>query len=333
MPLDIVVPDLLPAPDAPPAMRSVRLPNLERWLARADHSVVDTGGSHGWIAAAHGLANPLPYAAISLAGEGIDTPGEWIRADPVHLRVEGDDVVLHDPSVLELTTGETAALVAALREHFAPDGLEWQAVSPERWYVRVPAGESPTTVPLERAFRRNVFGMLPRGRGRINWPSALTESQMTLSAHAVNLKRASASLAANSVWFWGEGPRPAPLGRRYEAVHATDAFSLGIARLSGAEAHALPAGIEEIAAASGGGASLVVVESLTRWLRRGDALAWLAATVDLDGRWFDDLGAAIARHGIVRIILPGEERTRIATLTSSSRWRWFRGRKSIVEHA
>ncbi|HLX25027.1 MAG TPA: hypothetical protein VKR38_16890 [Usitatibacter sp.] len=329
MPLDIVVPDLLPAPDAPPAMRSVRLPNLERWLSRADLSVAETGGSHGWIAAEHGLGQAIPHAAICLAGEGVDTAGEWIRADPVHLRVDRDAVVLHDPAVLELTTGETASLVSSLREHFASDGLEWQAVSPERWYVRVPAGESPTTVPLERAFGRNVFGMLPRGRGRINWPSALTESQMTLSEHEVNAKRAPKP-AANSVWFWGEGPRPANLERRYGIVHAVDPFSLGIARLSKAEAQPLPAGLEEIAP---GNPTLLVVDSLTRWLRRGDALAWLVATVDLDGRWFDDLGSAIARHGTVRIILPGEDRTRVATLTSLSRWRWFRGRKAIAAHA
>ncbi len=152
---------------------------------------------------------------------------------------------------------------------------------------------------------------------------------MTLSNHEVNARRAPKP-AANSVWFWGEGPRPASLERRYGIVHAADPFSLGIARLTGAEAQSLAAGLEEVAP---GEPTLVVVNSLTRWVRRGDALAWLAATVDLDGRWFDDLGSAIARHGTVRIILPGDERTRIATLTSSSRWRWFRGRKAIATHA
>jgi hypothetical protein len=332
MPLDIVVPNLLPSPDAPPAMRSARLPNLERWLARAELTEAPVDGSHGWIAAEHGLADPIPFAALSLAGEGIDTPGEWIRADPVHMRVDRDDVVLHDPSVLELDTDETASLVAALQRHYSPDGLEFQAVSPERWYVRVPRGESPTTVPIERAYGRNVFGMLPRGRGRINWPSALTESQMVLSEHAVNTRRAPSKLAANSVWFWGEGARPADLPLRYGVVYAMDSLSLGIARISGTEARPLPASLDEIAP-SKRGPSLVVVGSLVPWVRRADALAWLAAAVDVDGRWLDGLGDAIARHGVVRIVLPGEGHTRIATLTASSRWRWFRRRKPVAAYA
>jgi hypothetical protein len=332
MPLDIVIPDLLPASDAPPAMRAVRLPHLERWLARADTiAAASIEGSHGWIAAEHGLAHSVPFAAIALAGEGIETEGEWLRADPVHLRIDRDYVVLHDAAVLDLTTSESASLVATLGEHFASDGLEFQAVSPERWYVRVPAGESPTTVPLERAFGRNVFGMLPRGTGRINWPSALTEAQMTMSTHEVNTRRAPSKLAANSVWFWGEGPRPANLARRYGIIHAADPVSLGIARLSGAQARALPDGISELTDA--GRSTLVVLGTLSRALRRSDEAAWLAAAADADRHWFEDLGAAIARFGSVRIVLPAQGRTRVATLTASSRWRWFRGRKPLAEHA
>jgi len=331
MPLDIVIPDLLPAAGAPPTIRGARLPALERWLARGELDWADAGGSHGWIAAAHGIANPVPFAALALAGEGIDTPGEWIRADPVHLAVDNDGVVLNDPSVLGITTDEMASLVATLREHFAPDGIELQAVTTQRWYARVPPGESPATVPLERAVGRNVFGMLPRGKGRINWPSALTESQMMLAGHDVNARRGGAKPAVNSLWFWGEGSLPEALPKRYDAIYASDPVSLGIARLSGAEARALPASLEEVEAA--GGAVLLVVGTLGEWLRRGDALAWLAATVDVDGRWLEGLGAAIARHRKVRIVLSGEDRTRVATLAPSSRWRLFRRRRPLAEHA
>lgn len=331
MPLDIVIPDLLAPAGAPPAIRGARLPALEKWLARADLDWAGAEGSHGWIAGEHGIAKPIPFAAIALAGEGIDTPGEWIRADPVHLAIDGDALVLNDPSVLELTTDEMAALAAALRGHFAPDGIELQAVATQRWYARVPPGESPATVPIERALGRNVFGLLPRGHGRINWPSAITESQMVLSAHDVNARRGTAKPAANSLWFWGEGARPESLPKRYDAIYAADPFSLGIARLSGAEARPLPASIEE--AAAQGGSTLLVVGTLGEWMRRRDHLAWLAAAVDVDGRWFEDLGAAIARHRRVRIVMPGEDRTRIATLSPSSRWRFFRARKPIAHHA
>lgn len=333
MPLDLVIPDLLPATDAPAKLRALRLPHIERWLARADFSTAGATGSEGWIAAEHGLATPIAYAAISLAGEGIETEGEWIRADPVHLRVDHDEVVLHDAAVLELNTDETASLVAALQAHFGGDGLEFQAVSPERWYVRVPAGESPKTVPLENAIGRNVFGMLPRGTGRINWPSALTEAQMTLSSHDVNVRRGAAKPAVNSVWFWGEGARPAGLSRNYGVVYAEDAFSLGVARLSGAQARAVPASIDELAPGDASHPVLVVMPALARALRRGDEDGWLSAAQDLDRQWFGEMGAAISRFGTVRIILPTEKHTRVAMLGSASRWRIFRSRKPLAHHA
>ncbi len=333
MPLDILIPDLLPEPDAPERLRALRLPNVERWLARADVSTAPARGSDEWLAVEHGLREPIPRAAISLAGEGIDTEGDWIRADPVHLRVDHDEVVLHDATSLDLNTDETASLVATLQRHFAADGLEFQAVSPERWYVRVPAGEAPTTVPLERALGRNVFGMLPRGQGRINWPSALTEAQMTLSSHEVNMRRGSSKLAVNSVWFWGEGARPSQLPPRYETTYAADAFSLGIARLSGAEARVLPGGIADLTAADAKRPTLVVIGSLGRAIRRGDEAAWISAATQLDQQWFAGLGAAVARHHIVRVVLPTQGHTRIATLTGASRWRVFRSRKPIAQYA
>jgi len=333
MPLDIVIPDLLPATDAPEKLRALRLPHVERWLARADFSTAAATGSEGWIAAEHGLSDPVPYASISLAGEGIDTEGDWIRGDPVHLRVDHDEVVLHDAAVLELNTDETASLVAALQAHFASDGLEFQAVSPERWYVRVPAGESPKTVPLEKAVGRNVFGMLPRGTGGINWPSALTEAQMTLSSHEVNVRRGAAKPAVNSVWFWGEGARPTGLSRRYGTVYAEDAFSLGIARLSGAEARAVPASIDELAPEGSSRPVLAAIAPLARALRRGDEDGWMSAAQDLERQWFAEIGAAIKRFGTVRIILPTERHTRIATLGATSRWRILRSRKPLALYA
>jgi hypothetical protein len=71
------------------------------------------------------------------------------------------------------------ANIAALQSHFASDGLEFTAPSPDRWYVRMPAGEAPRTTPLAEAKGRNVFGLLPAD-GR--WRSAMTEAQMILSS-------------------------------------------------------------------------------------------------------------------------------------------------------
>jgi hypothetical protein len=329
MPLDLVIPHLLLPPDAPPQLRAARLPSAERWLARADASDEPGGDALQWLARSHGLREPFPAAAISLAGEGREAEGSWLRADPVHLRVENDDLVLHDASILSLTLDEARELTGALDAHFAADGFCIDPVAADRWYVRMPEGAPPRTVPLDQAFGRNIFGMLPRG-GDFNWAGALTEAQMVLASHPANAAREPARPAVNSVWFWGEGAAPGTIERRYDAIHAGDPFAQGIAKISGAKK--LPAATR-LEAVPAEGQVLVVDDSLTTPLRRGDTEAWLAAAALIDEAWFSDLAPALARFGSVRIVLPSDSRTRVATLTPAARWRWFRARKPLVTHA
>jgi hypothetical protein len=329
MPLDLVIPHLLLPPDAPPRLRSARLPHAERWLARADIRDEAGGDALRWIARTHRIPEPHSIAAICLAGEGREAHGPWLRADPVHLRVENDDLVLHDAAILGLAMEESRALAASLNAHFAADGFAIEPVAPDRWYLGMPPGTPPRTVPLDEAFGRNIFGMLPRG-GDFNWAGALTEAQMVLAGHAVNAAREPGKPAVNSIWFWGEGHAPATIERRYDAIHASDAFARGIAALSGATA--LPAATR-LGDVQSGGSVLVVDDSLTAPLRRGDTDAWLAAAARIDAAWFSDLAPALTRFESVRIVLPSESRTRVATLTPAARWRWLRARKPLVAHA
>ncbi len=333
MPLDLLVPDLLLPPDASAMMRALRLPALEKWLARADVETVPARGAAAWLACEYGLPSPPAFAAISLAGEGESAAGAWMRADPVHLRIDHDYLRLHDASVLDVDRGEADELATALQQHFRQDGLELRALAPQRWYLRAPAGALPETTSLEDALGRDVFGLLPTITA-INWRSAITEAQMVLGAHEVNARReAEGKLAVNSVWFWGEGERPAQVRKRYALVYAEDdMFARGLGVLSGADVRTL-APIADIDLARPEDSILVVVAALTQSLRSGDAQGWLAAAASLDQLWFAGLGDAIERFDRVRLILPAGKDTRIATLTGSARWRWFRARKPLAAHA
>ena len=334
MSLDIVVPDLLPPADATERMRSIRLPSLERWLARADIASEPARGPHEWLAAAYGLALPAPIAAVALAGDGEAQPGAWMRADPVHLRVDHDALILHDASILDVQKHEAAALVEALQRHFRDDGLEFSAPAPDRWYVRARQDGLPATTPLWNAHGRNVFGLLPAGGGPFNWRSALTEAQMMLGAHEVNERRAQdRKPAINSVWFWGEGTRPPQIRKGHGIVHGNDAFARGLAKLTGAEARPRPRGIADIDLVPEAQSVLAVIDTLAAPLHRGDEAAWLAEAQALDTDWFAKLPEAIARFGEVRLILPFERGTRVATLDASARWRVFRPRRPLATHA
>jgi hypothetical protein len=334
MPLDVLVPDLLPPPDAPAGLRAARLPALEKWLARADVETVPGTGAVAWLAAEYGLASPPPVAALALAGEGQASDGAWMRADPVHLRIDHDYLKLHDASVLDVRRDEADALAAALQDHFRQDGLEIRVLAPDRWYVRAPAGELPKTTPLDDALGRDVFGLLPANTAAINWRSAITEAQMVMGAHDVNARReAEGRLAINSVWFWGEGTLPTQVAKRYALVYAKDdVFARGLALRSGAEVRPLVP-ISDVDLARREDSVLVAIHALTAPLRRGDEAAWRAAAATLDASWFAGLRDAIERFDRVRLILPAGKDTRIAHLTGASRWRWFRARKPLAAHA
>lgn len=333
MPLDLLVPDLLLPVEAPEAMRALRLPALERWLARAEMRSVPHATLRSVLAQAFELSAPAPFAAITLAADAAAREGAWMRADPVHLRIDQNAIALHDAAVLEVTLDEALALAAALNAQFRADGLEFMAPVEERWYVRVPDGEVPRTVPLDEALGRNVYGLLPSGTGRINWPSALTEAQMLLAAHPVNERReADGRPAINSVWFWGEGERPAALARPYALICADDAFARGLGRLSGTRLAPRPAGPEGIEAVAAGESVLAVLDLLTTPLRAGRQGEWAAAAQALDERWFARIAQAIERFDGVNLILPTGRDTRVAHLGRGARWRWFRGRKPLSSH-
>lgn len=334
MPLDVVVPDLLPAADAPPAQRELRLPALERWLARAALARRPEANLPALLASAYAIEPPAPVAALSLLADCGVRDGCWLRADPVHVSVGSDAITLHHPSVLEATREEAAALTAALQALFGEDGFEFRAATPERWYVRVPEGEVPRTTPLEEALQRNVFGLLPRGRGRVNWPSALTEAQMLLTSHPVNSERESRRRPAiNGVWFWGEGALPARVAQPYSLVYAQDPFARGLALLSGARAVEPPASLDGLDAVREGETLLAIVEGPSRALQRGDIDAWADAARRLDDRWFVNLTDAVERFGAVRIILPTGRDTLVAQVTAGTRWRWFRRGRPLASHA
>lgn len=330
MPLDVVIPDLLLPSQAAAALRELRLPRLERWMARADVERLDLPGPEPWLARRFGLATPLPVAAVTLAADDAPQEGTWLRADPVHLQIAPEAIALHDASLLDVQGHEASALVATLQSLFGADGLEFRAPYPSRWYVRVPPGEMPETTPLESALGRNVSRLLPRGRGRINWPSALTEAQMLLAAHDVNVEReASGRPAINSVWFWGGGATPRLAARPYAIVYAGDAFARGLGTLSGARVAELPPEPGLVDAVREEDSVLVVLDALSAPLHRGDVDAWLEAARALDEGWFSEMGRLLERFDAIRIVLPAHHETRVASIGSSSRWRWLRRRSAL----
>ncbi len=244
-----------------------------------------------------------------------------------------NSMTLHSAAILDIERKEADALLAALQEHFRGDGFEFAAPSPERWYVRVPPGELPDSTPLEEALGRDLLGLLPVSRGKLNWRSTLTEAQMLLAAHDVNARREKEGRPAiNSVWFWGGGELPGHVAAPYRTIHADDVFARGLATLSDARLAGAPAALADIAHPDANSA-LVMIDTLSRALNRGDDAAWCDAATALERGWFEHLRAALDRFGGVRVILPGAKDSLVATLKRPSLLHWLRAPKALSAYA
>lgn len=332
MRLDLLIPDLFPPADATAEMRALRLPALEKWLAAAELARGPARGALEWLAQAHGLAEPAPVAAIALAGEGREARGTWLRADPVHLRIERDAMVLHPAATLAIEAHEAEALVATLQAHFREDGLEFASPDPERWYVRIPEGDIPATTPLADAAGRDILRLLPDSEGSVNLRMTLTEAQMLLAPHEVNARREAARRPViNSVWFWGGGPLPAALDAAYHAIHAATPFARGLARLTGVDARKARPALADIE--EGAPTMLVELDMLSRALERGDSAGWNEAALALEREWFEPLARELDRFDEVRLILPGAKETLVARLRRPSLLQRFRSAQPLSAYA
>jgi hypothetical protein len=300
---ELMLPGLYYAPAVP------RLPALEMLLARGRRSVSEPRSPEGWLQQAFGVdAAELPAGALTLlAGHGAPGPERWARADPVHLRLMRDRLVLVPNEAFELSHEESEALCEALNRHFG-GALELRAVEARRWCARLAEdfGALPAA-PLELAGRDADLGR-PLGEGARRWQALLTEAQMVLHAHPVNLARERRGApAVNSLWLWGSGTLPGELPRRWQTVAAGEPVALGLAQLSGARSRGVPASAEAwLESLPEDGRQLAVLDGL-RTPRALSQEAEYAECLDaLESGWFAPLLAALRRGrvGMVTLQLP-----------------------------
>ncbi|MBE0615711.1 MAG: hypothetical protein IH604_18745 [Burkholderiales bacterium] len=311
----LLLPDLFwPERDFQDIYAGLDTPALDRLLARGRARVetgeADARSCEAWLCERFGVDKqedwPLaPYCLLADGGE----PGEhhWLRADPVHLRLEGNRLVLADSGSFPLSQREAESLAASLNAHFSGDGLVFHPLRPDRWYLQCAQAPVMQTTVLTRAAGRSVDDLLPRGSDATSWRARLNEVQMLLHGHTVNETReAAGELPVNSVWLWGGGRlseiAPAP----YNAVWSDNPLASGLAQAARVAAHTLPANAAELLRASAGtGVHLIALEALRVPARYGDAHAWRAGLAQLEREWFAPLLEALRQERIGMLSVHG----------------------------
>lgn len=340
----LVVCDLfLPADFAAEVCAGLRLPALERMLARgASTGPAPSTGSGRAEGGGASLEDHLcdlfgvpceagaSIAPISAAFDGLGG-GCWLRADPVHLRLQRDQLVLL-PEV-EVSADEAGRLCAALNAHFAGQGMEFFAPHPQRWYVRLDRSPDIETVPLSQAAGRNVRGLLPQGREAAHWHRVFNEIQMLLFAHPVNEAReARGELPVNSLWLWGGGcTADVQPEKNYDSAGSDESLAEIFAAATGIPFSGWPEHWRDV----GGDRQLLAWTGLRSALRRGDLDAWRAALQEFEAGYAQPLWRALRAGKIARLQVDilGGDHVRHLSLSRADAWAFWRRARPLARYS
>lgn len=280
-----LVPHLFPSGRLREAVEDLRLPALEVLAARGKHAAHTSEGVEAALCETLGIARQQdwPIAPLTrLADGGSVEASYWLRADPVHLRVLRDRVVLAGREVLQVSRDEATALAAAVHAHFGDD-FHPDATHPQRWYLKYASVPDLVTTPPGIAAGRNIESLQPGGGEGRKMRALLNEVQMLFHAHPVNAAREARGVpAVTALWVWGGGVLPpAPAACRPVFASSPDARALGA--FCG-QSQPLPDHVDPLPC---NGA--VVLDALAPHAESGDVLGWRAAAAALDQAWFAPL--------------------------------------------
>lgn len=310
------------------AAQDLRLPALETLLARGSIQACPDAGLEAALCMALGIERQQdwPLAPITLEADGgVAGDAYWLRADPVHLQVMRDRIVLANSADLNVSRREADALAAAIGSHFG-EALSPIPHHPQRWVVSFPQAPDLTTTPLSVAIGRAIEPLMPQGDDAPHFRSLLNELQMLLFEHPVNQAReARGELPINSLWLWGGGQqRSAP--KSGLSIYTRDIEASALAAFCGAAVHPLPAQPDKTLLKT---EAIGVLDELTRAGQCGDAFGWRESIRSLEANWFVPLLDAIGSIGPPGLHLVDPVNGKTLHVKRSDAWKIWRRQKSL----
>lgn len=326
--LHLIISDLrLPQDIADEVCAGLRLPALEKLLARGNASTSPAATLEDRLCDAYGAKAVAPVRAVA---DGLDVgEGYWLCADPVSLQLQRAQMMLL-PDVMP-GKEEADALCAALDGHFAEDRLRFFAPHPQRWYMRLDREPQLTTAPLSRVAWSDAKYHQPHGADALYWQTIVNEAQMLLHDHPVNRAReARGELVINSFWLWGGG-RATAMKKSFE-VSGGDS---GLARLFAETADVLSTDSLQAMLDAEYESGLWVCEALSSAFQRGDLYAWREAAQQFEQECAKPVLKALLAGNLNHLAIEvlQSEGVRRFELTRNSAWKLWRPIRPLAQYA
>ena len=194
------------------------------------------------------LGSPYPeqgLAALRMWGQTGDRPTNWIAAaDPVYLEPRLDYLVLHALRSGGVVPAEMRILIDHLQTMLAGGNKYGFTRLGSYGYVCARSPFATASMPAYVIDNKKPDDFLPSGEHTAEHRNLLSEIEMALHEHEVNLNRESnGQLPVNSLWLWGGGTAPVQETHARPPLFSDDALLTGFWNASRGVAEAWPGDI------------------------------------------------------------------------------------------
>jgi len=152
----------------------------------------------------------MPAGPLSAKRYGLSHPDDgcyWVRADPVKLLADHQQVFMRGYSGVELQKDQVESIIAKLNNLLAQDELEIIYLTSTQWLLKCKPGSfvvsninninyknNTVWYSVTETLNKNINLFLPTGTNQSYWRRLFTECQMIMQDNE-----------NNSLWFWGGG--------------------------------------------------------------------------------------------------------------------------------
>lgn len=302
---------------------------VETLLAKSSQTQQPSQGMEAWLCSTFGITKQQnwPIAPIMLQAEDTKRVSikddYWLRADPVHLRIEQNHILLADSQMFQISIKEANQLADICNQHFEKDGLVFLPLSADRWYVRIDKAPDIQLHTLNQIAGININNFLPTGNDRTVWHNRFNEIQMLLHEHPINQARQTrGELVINSLWFWGGGNMPQSITSPYTQIWSNDLLPRALAETSHTQYANLPDNATVWQENADDGDHLIVLDALWRKTQYNNVHGWREALKAYEQDWFAPFYTALKNGQISQLILTAIEEDTIKEFTINRKDLW-----------